>query len=109
MLKSTVSVNRSISWQTWLCDCFLDAAIALCTEEAVAEDDGSCDDGGGSIVPPALFIMANVIKGVGNSAYYTLGMAYLDDNALKNKSPVLMGNIICVNLFYSNNLLTMKI
>jgi len=36
-------------------------------------------------------MIAHAMQGVGSSVYYTLGIAYLDDNARKNKVPVLLG------------------
>jgi hypothetical protein len=55
------------------------------------EDEESCSSGIFSLVPTATFLAAFVLIGVGNSVYYTLGIAYLDDNILKDKTPILLG------------------
>jgi hypothetical protein len=55
------------------------------------EDDESCSSGIFSSVPTATFLASFFLIGVGNSVYYTLGIAYLDDNILKDKTPILLG------------------
>jgi hypothetical protein len=45
-----------------------------------------------SSVPSTVFVAAFFMMGIGNSVYHTLGISYLDDNARKNKTPLLLGN-----------------
>jgi hypothetical protein len=62
----------------------------LCRSEY--EDEEDCSLGSFSSVPSIIFIAAFFMIGIGNSVYNTLGISYLDDNTLKNKTPLLLGN-----------------
>ena len=56
--------------------------------------DKSCDESGKRVVDWAgLFIVffGIVLTGVGNCAFYTFGVAYLDDNTSHENSPILLG------------------
>lgn len=39
-----------------------------------------------------IIFSSNFLKGIGSSAYYTIGMAYLDDTVKKKDSPLYLGN-----------------
>jgi hypothetical protein len=55
------------------------------------EDEEDCSLGSFSSAPSTIFVAAFFMIGVGNSMYHTLGIAYLDDNTRKNKTPFLLG------------------
>lgn len=52
-----------------------------------------CEIREGSLVPQILLFTAQFIAGVGGSFYYTLGIAYMDDNTEKSKAPALLSNL----------------
>ena len=54
-------------------------------------DREQCDLGDGSIIPPMILFVSQLIGGVGGSLYYSLGYAYMDDNIKKTKSPLIIG------------------
>ena len=43
-----------------------------------------------NIIPQLILFVAQLISGVGGSLYYTLGVAYMDDNIKKSKTPALI-------------------
>lgn len=45
-----------------------------------------------SIIAVSILFIANFFKGFGSTAYYTIGMPYLDDNVKKKRSPLYLGN-----------------
>lgn len=49
-----------------------------------------CEIEEGSLAPQILLFVAQLIAGVGGSLYYTLGIAYMDDNVKKSKTPALI-------------------
>lgn len=64
--------------QKTLCRTNTTAGIAECeTEEAV-------------LMPQVLLFAGQLVAGVGQSLYYTLGAAYIDDNVKKSKTPALI-------------------
>jgi hypothetical protein len=62
----------------------------VCRGEHEGEED--CSLGSFSSVPSTIFVAGFFMMGIGNSVYNTLGISYLDDNTLKNKTPLLLGN-----------------
>ncbi|XP_055535249.1 solute carrier organic anion transporter family member 1C1-like isoform X2 [Wyeomyia smithii] len=50
----------------------------------------ACDDEGGNLAPQVILLVAQLISGIGNSLYFSLGFTYMDDNVKKAKAPVLM-------------------
>uniref|UniRef100_A0A1B0GL27 Solute carrier organic anion transporter family member n=1 Tax=Lutzomyia longipalpis TaxID=7200 RepID=A0A1B0GL27_LUTLO len=44
-----------------------------------------------SVVPLVLIFLSQFILGIGNTLYYSLGQAYLDDNTKKTNTPQLLG------------------
>lgn len=46
-----------------------------------------------SIIAICFLFTANFLKGIGSSAFYTVGMPYLDDNVKKKNSPMYLGNL----------------
>ncbi|BES92194.1 Organic anion [Nesidiocoris tenuis] len=57
------------------------------------DEEGSkvkCDQEEGNIAPQIILFLAQFISGIGGSLYYTLGVAYMDDNIKKSKTPALV-------------------
>ncbi|KAL1123269.1 hypothetical protein AAG570_002355 [Ranatra chinensis] len=68
--------------------------IGLCFEEVEEED---CVDGVGgkhSTLPAVLVFLSQFILGIGSTLYVVLGQTYIDDNAKKTKTPLLLGMTI---------------
>lgn len=59
----------------------------LCLRDANASHV-ECEVEDGNYAPQAIFFSAQFISGIGGPLYYTLGLAYLDDNVKKSKTPV---------------------
>ncbi|XP_046671826.1 solute carrier organic anion transporter family member 74D-like isoform X1 [Homalodisca vitripennis] len=60
-----------------------------------------CYDGNTSSTPAILIFMSQFLLGVGVSMYWTLGIAYLDDNVRKNQTPWLIAISSTIRLFGS--------
>lgn len=54
--------------------------------------------GAAALAPAAILFLANALTGVGNSLYYTLGLAYMDDNARRSQSPILLAVSQCLRM-----------
>lgn len=54
------------------------------------KDSYSCDDNAGTFAPQLILFCAQLISGIGGALYYTLGIAYMDDNIKKDKTPMLV-------------------
>lgn len=67
-------------------------------DEELCHRDGigyaQCDQESGSLAPQVIFFVAQLISGIGQTLYNSLGMTYLDDNVQKNKLPSLFSNLI---------------
>ncbi|KAG8187163.1 hypothetical protein JTE90_020038 [Oedothorax gibbosus] len=65
--------------------------------------DEDCDNPGNASHLPAIYILffGNFLCGFGYSAYYTIGVPYLDDNVKKKNSPLYFSrvNSFSVNIF----------
>uniref|UniRef100_A0A1A9UYM4 Solute carrier organic anion transporter family member n=1 Tax=Glossina austeni TaxID=7395 RepID=A0A1A9UYM4_GLOAU len=56
-----------------------------------SRDGGAeCVQGEGNVAPQLVLFLAQFISGIGGSLYYTLGVAYMDDNTKKSKTPALL-------------------
>lgn len=55
-------------------------------------DDGSmkCEQEEGNLEPQIILFLGQLVAGIGQSLYYTLGTAYIDDNVKKSKTPALI-------------------
>jgi MFS family permease len=53
-------------------------------------DIDECDKGEGNLMPQVLLFIGQLVAGIGQSLYYTLGAAYIDDNVKKSKTPALI-------------------
>uniref|UniRef100_A0A6P4FCP7 Solute carrier organic anion transporter family member n=1 Tax=Drosophila rhopaloa TaxID=1041015 RepID=A0A6P4FCP7_DRORH len=51
---------------------------------------GGCIQEVGQWVPQVFLFVAQLISGVGQALFYTLGIAYLDDNGTKSKTPAML-------------------
>ncbi|KAL1132404.1 hypothetical protein AAG570_010359 [Ranatra chinensis] len=60
---------------------------SLCDAKIIAEDSCSLESDG--LATFIFLFIAHIALGIGTSTYHTLGAAYLDDNSLKNKVPIL--------------------
>ncbi|XP_068085644.1 solute carrier organic anion transporter family member 74D isoform X2 [Anabrus simplex] len=70
--------------------------VALCGKPFTGQED--CSDSGAISMPAIILFMAHIILGIGGSMYYTLGMAYLDDNTKRSKAPVYLAITQCVRM-----------
>ncbi len=71
------------------------------SNRAAETDDEMCRDGVnstsnnnntlGNWSGPVLVFLGNALTGVGNCAFYTIGLAFLDDNVSHRSSPLLLG------------------
>lgn len=50
----------------------------------------TCEWYEGSFAPQIILFLAQFIAGIGGSLYFTLGVAYMDDNIKKSKTPALV-------------------
>ncbi|XP_073993727.1 solute carrier organic anion transporter family member 74D-like isoform X2 [Rhodnius prolixus] len=64
----------------------------LCKVSDMSEEN--CAFNSESTVSFVILLISLLMLGAGTSPYYTLGMAYLDDNALKNKFPFLFSIVL---------------
>ncbi|KAK9504054.1 hypothetical protein O3M35_010489 [Rhynocoris fuscipes] len=69
----------------------------LCNESGIGSENCSLNSEG--MVTFIILVAAQFIIGVGTSTYYTLGVAYLDDNCLKNKFPFLLAAAAFIRYF----------
>ena len=58
---------------------------------APTSDPSQCETGDVSLVPVILLFVSQFVSGIGATAYYTLGLTYLDDSVDKKQSPVMFG------------------
>jgi len=63
--------------------------LTLCGK--IHPDYEDCSNASSGNISALIFLAANFVLGVGGSIYYTLGLSYLDDNARKDKTPILFG------------------
>ncbi|XP_053687128.1 solute carrier organic anion transporter family member 74D-like [Sabethes cyaneus] len=63
-------------------------AKLLCQSQGTRTMD--CDDVQGNLAPQLILLVAQLISGIGNSLYFTLGFTYMDDNVEKAKAPALI-------------------
>jgi len=59
---------------------------------------GGCIQEVGQWVPQVFLFAAQLISGVGQALFYTLGIAYMDDNATKSKTPAMLSEYCMVKL-----------
>lgn len=64
---------------------------ALCLREG--ERALSCDKGSGDLAPMVVLFVAQLVGGAGGSIFYTLGVAYMDDNIKRSKAPALISEL----------------
>ncbi|KAG8227796.1 hypothetical protein J437_LFUL006210 [Ladona fulva] len=66
----------------------------LCDKSGKDTTDRECKEGGDELgtgmAPAALLFTAQLISGIGGAIYYPLGVAYMDDNIKKSKTPALV-------------------
>lgn len=70
----------------------------MCGDKHVDAED--CEKSQSGYIAAFIFLIAHMMQGVGSSVYYTLGIAYLDDNARKTKVPMLLGKLNYFQVFY---------
>lgn len=58
-----------------------------------------------SVIAVSFLFMANFLKGIGSSAFYTVGTPYLDDNVKKKNSPIYLGDLCYLMLLFSAQML----
>jgi hypothetical protein len=69
--------------------CFLGPVMSLCGNNHTESED--CNNASSGHTSSVILFLANAALGIGTSMYYTLGIAYMDDNARKIKTPMLFG------------------
>ncbi|XP_055706952.1 solute carrier organic anion transporter family member 74D isoform X2 [Phlebotomus papatasi] len=52
-----------------------------------------------TVVPLVLIFLSQFVLGIGNTLYYSLGQAYLDDNTKKTNTPQLLGYAFSLRMF----------
>ena len=52
-----------------------------------------CETEEGVFMPQLLLFVGQLISGIGESLYYTLGVSYMDDNIKKSKTPAFLSKI----------------
>ncbi|CAB3383925.1 Hypothetical predicted protein [Cloeon dipterum] len=70
--------------------------LTLCGNNHLEFED--CDNASSGNISAFIFLAAHIVLGIGSSVYYTLGISYLDDNAKKNKAPVLLAITMCLRM-----------
>uniref|UniRef100_A0A1B6M0J5 Solute carrier organic anion transporter family member n=2 Tax=Graphocephala atropunctata TaxID=36148 RepID=A0A1B6M0J5_9HEMI len=75
------------------------STASSCGVGALYSED--CYDSNVSSAPAMLIFMSQFLLGVGVSMYWTLGVAYLDDNVKKNQTPWLVAISSTIRLFGS--------
>lgn len=55
-----------------------------------AEGVAECDTGEDNWMPQVLLFSGQLVAGIGQSLFYTIGVAYMDDNIKKSKTPALI-------------------
>lgn len=73
----------------------MDDLVPLCSEPYTNTQDCDSSDDMFSVLVLAI---SSVVLGVGSSTYWSLGVAYLDDNVRKNKMPVILAVISCIRM-----------
>lgn len=49
----------------------------------------------GSLEPQVIFFVSQFLLGIGSPLYTNLGMAYMDDNIKRSKTPILISKLLC--------------
>lgn len=78
------------------CVCFvaMDDLVPLCGESYPQVKACDSTDNMFSVI---ILLISSTVLGIGSSTYWSLGVAYLDDNVRKNKMPVVLGKyFICI-------------
>lgn len=57
-----------------------------------------CESSDGDYTPQVILFTAQFISGIGQPLYYTLGVAYMDDNILKSKTPTFISKLNRIGL-----------
>lgn len=58
-------------------------SLSICGLGSLEEE--KCSEDSLTTMPGNILMMSNLVMGAGTCMYWTLGVAYLDDNAKKNK------------------------
>ena len=62
-------------------------------------DKGCGDFEGFSYVPSVLIFLSQFVLGIGNTLYFSLGQAYLDDNTKKTNTPMMLAYAFSLRMF----------
>lgn len=68
----------------------------LCHNTTIINDD--CDEEF-SYIPLVLIFLSQFVLGIGNTLYYSLGPAYIDDNTKQHKTPLMMSYAYAMRIF----------
>lgn len=66
-------------------------ATSLCSVDNGIDCPDHDTGGEFSNVPALLVFLSQFVLGIGTTLYYALGQTYIDDNAKKTKTPLLLG------------------
>jgi hypothetical protein len=66
--------------------------MSLCGNNHTDIED--CDNASSGHISAIILFLAHIVLGVGTSVYHTLGISYMDDNARKNKAPIMLGKFL---------------
>ncbi|XP_055624155.1 solute carrier organic anion transporter family member 74D-like isoform X2 [Toxorhynchites rutilus septentrionalis] len=67
-----------------------DAQLAKTLCRSNVTQGADCETEEGNFAPQSILFLAQLVSGVGESLYFTLGVSYMDDNIKKSKSPALV-------------------
>ncbi|KAF4523689.1 hypothetical protein B566_EDAN006060 [Ephemera danica] len=94
--------TRWVAWGTFLVamSCYMRLIphwiMSLCGNNHTDTED--CDNASSGHISAAILFMAHMVLGIGTSVYYTLGVSYMDDNARKNKAPLMLAAWQCLRM-----------
>ncbi|KAI5717977.1 hypothetical protein M8J77_014423 [Diaphorina citri] len=73
----------------------MDDLVPLCGESYPQVKACDSTDNMFSVI---ILLISSTVLGIGSSTYWSLGVAYLDDNVRKNKMPVVLAIIACIRM-----------
>jgi hypothetical protein len=80
MLESTIIFVNNVTLVT-------DDSLAVCSDTGYEK---TCEEIA-SMMPLVLIFLSQFVLGIGTTLYYALGQPYLDDNAKKTQTPMMLG------------------
>jgi Organic Anion Transporter Polypeptide (OATP) family. len=69
------------------------SSLQNATDESLCSKEGVECIKEGSLIPQAIFFVSQLMWGIGSPLYGNLGMAYMDDNIKRSKTPILISKL----------------